>query len=293
MVNRNDVGLVLEGGGMRGVFTAGVLQYLMEQNLYFPYVIGVSAGACNGSSYISRQVERNRIVNIDYIDHPEYISYKRFLKKKELFGMDFLFNKLPNELVPFDFETFHKARERFVIVTTDCDTGEAVYFEKSEYKEDVLTLMRASSSIPLMAPVIEFKGRHLLDGGIADPIPIKKAMEDGNRKNVVILTRNKGYVKEKPSFSWYIKRKLKDYEKLVDAILERHEKYNETIAFLEEEEAKGNIFIIRPSEKLEVSRIEKNKNKLNNLYDQGYREGEKIFDDLLSFLMENETASNG
>jgi predicted patatin/cPLA2 family phospholipase len=279
-----NVGLVLEGGGMRGVFTAGVLRYFMEQNLYLPYVIGVSAGGCNGSSYISRQMDRNKVVNIDYITHPEYISYSRFLKKKELFGMDFLFDKLPNELVPFDFETFRQAKEKFVIVATDCHTGEPVYFEKSEYPNDVLTLLRASSSLPLMAPVVEFDGRHLLDGGISDPIPIKKSEQDGNKKNIVILTRNKEYRKSKPSFSWFIKRKLGHYEELVKAILNRHEKYNETLDYIEEQEVKGNIFLIRPSEKLEVGRIEKNPEKLLKLYEQGYNEAKKQFDALQNFL---------
>ncbi|PLT30555.1 patatin-like phospholipase family protein [Peribacillus deserti] len=281
----NDVktGLVLEGGGMRGVFTAGVLRYLMENDIYIPYVVGVSAGACNGSSYISRQIERNRIVNIDYITHPEYISVKRYLKSRELFGMDFLFNKLPNELVPFDFETFGSAQEKFVVGTTDCATGEPVYFEKSDYEKDMLTILRASSSLPFMAPEVEFDGRLLMDGGIADPIPIRKSEADGNMKNVVVLTRNKGYQKGKPSFGWLLKKRS-PHQGLVKAILERHITYNRTLAYIEEKEDKGEIFIIRPEEKLSVGRVERNPDKLSRLYQQGYEQAEKLHDDLGKFL---------
>ncbi|MBM7691183.1 putative patatin/cPLA2 family phospholipase [Peribacillus deserti] len=279
----NATGLVLEGGGMRGVFTAGVLHYFMENEIYIPYVVGVSAGACNGSSYISRQIERNRIVNIDYISHPEYISIKRYFKNRELFGMDFLFNKLPNELVPFDFETFGSAREKFVVGTTDCVTGEPVYFEKKEYEKDMLTILRASSSLPFMAPEVEFQGRLLLDGGIADPIPIKKSETDGNTKNVVVLTRNKGYQKSKASFGWLLRRRSR-HQGLVNAILERHLKYNQTVAYLEEKEARGEVFIIRPEGKLDVGRVERNPEKLSRLYQQGYEQAKKVHGQLNMFI---------
>jgi predicted patatin/cPLA2 family phospholipase len=279
-----QTGLVLEGGGMRGVFTGGVIRYLMEQDIYIPYVIGVSAGACNGSSYISRQIDRNHITNIEYIRHPEYISLKRFLTKRELFGMDFIFDKLPNELVPFDFESFNQADEEFVVGTTDCLTGDPVYYGKSSYSKDMLTILRASSSLPLMAPIIQFDGKFLMDGGIADPIPIKKSEQDGNSKNVVVLTRNKGYTKQEQSMVWYLKRKYSKYEGLVRAILYRHEVYNETISYLEDEEAKGNILIIRPTEKLDVGRVERNPQKLAKLFQQGYEEAKRNHGKLSEFL---------
>ncbi|MRG85852.1 patatin-like phospholipase family protein [Salinibacillus xinjiangensis] len=279
-----NTGLVLEGGGMRGVFSAGVLQYLMEQELYFPYVIGVSAGACNGSSYISRQKERNKIVNIEYITHPEYISYKRFFTKRELFGMDFIFDRLPNELVPFDFDTFHQANEEFVVGTTDCETGEPVYYKKSTHQDHMLTLLRASSSLPFMAPEIEFEGRKLLDGGISDPIPIRKSEQDGNEKNIVILTRNRDYRKSPAKFNWLLKRKYGHYDGLVRAMMNRHEMYNQTIAYLEEQEKKGKVFIIRPTEKLEVGRIERNPDKLSALYDKGYEQAKSSLNQLKQFL---------
>lgn len=279
-----NTGLVLEGGGMRGVFTGGVLQFLMEKDIYLPYVIGVSAGACNGSSYIARQIDRNKIVNIDYIRHPEYMSVKNLVRKGELLGMDFLFNKLPNELVPFDFTTFNQASDEFIVGTTDCMTGEPVYFDKTTYHQDILTIIRASSSLPLMAPIISYQGLSLLDGGIADPIPLLKAEKDDYKKNVVILTRNKGYMKGPQSFSWYLKRKYAPYQGLLRAIARRHQVYNETVSYIEEQEKKGNVFVIRPSEKIEVGRIERNPTKLTRLYDQGYKEASHQYQALMEFL---------
>lgn len=279
-----NTGLVLEGGGMRGVFTGGVLQFLMEKDIYLPYVIGVSAGACNGSSYVARQIDRNKIVNIDYIRHPEYMSVKNLVRKGELLGMDFLFNKLPNELVPFDFTTFNQASDEFIVGTTDCMTGEPVYFDKTTYHQDILTIIRASSSLPLMAPIISYQGLSLLDGGIADPIPLLKAEKDDYKKNVVILTRNKGYMKGPQSFSWYLKRKYAPYQGLLRAIARRHQIYNETVSYIEEQEKKGNVFVIRPSEKIEVGRIERNPTKLTRLYDQGYKEASHQYQALMEFL---------
>lgn len=280
----NHIGLVLEGGGSRGIYTAGVIRYLMEQDIYLPYVIGVSAGACNGSSYISRQMDRNRAVIIDYLDHPDYVSFRNFVKKREIFGMDFLFDILPNELEPFDFNTFYEAKEEFVIGVTDCLTGEPVFYKREDYKEEILKVIRASSSLPLFAPVVDFNGRKLLDGGISDPIPIKQSVRDGNKKNVVILTRNRGYVKKPQSFGWYMRKKYKEYPGLLRAIEKRHQVYNDTLNYIFEEEKKGNVFVISPSEKLEVGRVERNKDKLTDLYHLGMEDVKKVSEQLKEFL---------
>jgi predicted patatin/cPLA2 family phospholipase len=279
-----DIGLVLEGGGMRGVYTAGVLQFFMEKELYIPYVIGVSAGACNGSSYISKQKDRNKMVNIDYITHPDYISYRRFLKKKELFGMDFLFNDLPMKHVPFHFDTFINSEQRFVVGITDCHTGQPVYYDKEVLDIDLLTVLRASSSLPFVAPMVEFQGKTLLDGGISDPIPLKKSERDGNTKNIVILTRNEGYVKKKPSMFWLAKRHLKGYEKLADALHNRYQVYNETITYMEQKEREGSVFILRPKRKLEVGRVERNPERLQALYNEGYNDAREQFESLCEWI---------
>ena len=279
-----NTGLVLEGGGMRGAFTAGVLRYLMDENIYIPYTIGVSAGACNGSSYIARQLDRNYKVIIQYSRHPEYLSFKRFLRNRELFGMDFIFDRMPKELIPFDMQTFCQSKEGFVVVTTDCETGEAVYFDKGKHSEDMLTIIRASSSLPLFAPEVSYQGRLLLDGGIADPIPIKKSVMDGNKKNIVVLTKNNGYIAGPSNFNWFAMRKYKKYSGLIRAIKDHHNIYNETIRYLKEEEEKGNVVIIRPIEKLDVSSIGRNKRKLEKLYNQGYTEAKKAYGKLKELL---------
>jgi len=282
----NNVGLVLEGGGMRGVYTAGVLDVFMENNLLFPYVIGVSAGACHGTSYISNQMGRNKRVNTEYLSHPDYLSYKNLVRKKQLFGMDLIFDTIPNELDPFDFETFFESEQQLMIGTTDVMTGKPVYFDKNDFVEndDLLKIVRASSSLPLMAPIVEFNTYQLLDGGIADPIPLKKSEMDGYHKNVVILTRNEGYVKKKSRSSWLLNRQFKEYPNLAKAVADRHSVYNDQIAYIEEQERKGNVFVIRPTQKLVVGRIERNRERLVNLYEQGYEDAKKQIEALQEFL---------
>ncbi|MGP4071032.1 patatin-like phospholipase family protein [Piscibacillus sp. B03] len=280
----DQTGLVLEGGGSRGVYTAGVLHYLMDQNIYLPYTIGVSAGACNGSSYLSRQIDRNRTVNIDFVNHPEYLSLRNWIKKRQIFGMDFLFDTLPNKLAPFDFDAYYEADEEFVIGVTDCVTGEALFYKKSEYPTDVVTLLRASSSLPMFAPMVEFDGRYLMDGGIATPIPIKQSEKDGNTKNVVVLTRNRGYYKKPQSFMKYMRKKYADFPGLLDAMEKRHEVYNDLTDYIFDQEEKGNVFVICPSEKLKVGRVERNKNKLTALYHQGYQDVKGMEHQLKEFL---------
>ncbi|WP_413379292.1 patatin-like phospholipase family protein [Alkalihalobacillus sp. 1P02AB] len=281
-----QAGLVLEGGGSRGVFTAGVLKLLMDEEIYLPYVIGVSAGACSGSSYISRQKDRNRAVNMDFLDHAEYLSFRNYVKKRELFGMDFLFERLPNELAPYDFDAYSQAEEEFVVGTTDCMTGESVYYKKSEKHapKDLLTILRASSSLPFVAPVVPFDERILMDGGISDPIPIKQSVREGNTKNVVVLTQNRDYIKKPQSFGWYFRKKYRIYPGLINAVAKRHHVYNETLQYIREEEKKGNIFVISPIEKLEVGRVERSREKLMHLYEQGQYEAKQLVPALKEFL---------
>ncbi|MCY6369591.1 patatin-like phospholipase family protein [Clostridium ganghwense] len=271
-----NVGLVLEGGGMRGLYTAGILDFFMEKNLYFPYVIGVSAGACNAASYISRQKGRNKRINIDYINNPKYLSYRNLIIERSVFGMEFLFNEIPNKLDPFDFEAFNKSHQRFIIGTTDCETGRPLYFDKNKCK-DILKVIRASSSIPLLAPIVELENKKLLDGGVSDSIPVKKAIEDGMKRNIVVLTRNKEYRKKPHKFKMFIKRTYSQYPNLVDTIFNRFKIYNDTLDYIEKLEEEKKIFVIRPSESLNVDRLEKNPEKLRALYDMGYRDAKQLY----------------
>ncbi|WP_078381159.1 patatin-like phospholipase family protein [Sutcliffiella halmapala] len=275
-------GLVLEGGGLRGVYTAGVLEYFMEKELYFPYVIGVSAGACMAASYLSRQKGRNKKVNIDFVTDSRYLSYRNYFKTRQLFGMDFIFDEIPNKLVPYDYETFSNSMEQFVVVTTDCLSGEPVYYHMDEHRENMLQLIRASSSLPFVAPSIPYEGRVLLDGGIIDPIPIKKAQLDGFKKNVVILTKPAGYKKKASRFSSLIR--YKEYPKISERIQTRYQIYNDTLAYLEAEKEKESVFIFQPSKPLAASRIERNKQRLTNLYELGWNDAKENYEALQRFL---------
>lgn len=279
-----QTGLVLEGGGMRGVYTAGVLEYFLEHDIFFPYVIGVSAGACNAASYLSRQKGRNKTVTVEYVSDPRYLSWKNYFKNRQFFGMDFIFDEIPSKLVPYNYDAFHGSSTEFVVGTTDCETGEPVFFGRKDYGKDLLTVLRASSSLPFIAPEIRFKNRILLDGGISDPIPLKKAKEDGYQKNIVILTRNEGYIKKPSKFHFLVNKKYPMYKGLQSALKERYKVYNDTMAKLEREKDEGNIFIIRPSKPLKVGRMERNPAKLEELYNQGYADAKKSMASLQEWI---------
>ncbi|WHI60230.1 patatin family protein [Mammaliicoccus lentus] len=277
-----DTGLILEGGGMRSMYTAGVLDFFIKEDIYFEYNIGVSAGASMAASYISRQFRRNHRVTAKYIKDKRYLSLSNYIKRKELFGMDFVYHYIPTYLEPFDFEKFDQAEEKFVVVTTDCETGEAVYFDKNDTKGSLLTALEATSSLPLMANPVQYKGHTLLDGGIVDPIPIKKSIEEGYTKNVLILTRPKGYRKTPSRFSKIFR--MKAYPKVNHLMELRYKHYNKTLDWIEEEEDKGNIFVIRPTNTLAVDRVEKDPRKLDALYREGYADAEKIYKDLKEYV---------
>ncbi|WP_251553768.1 patatin-like phospholipase family protein [Neobacillus muris] len=279
-----QVGLVLEGGGMRGVYTAGILEFFLENNLFFPYVIGVSAGACNAASYLSKQKGRNKTVTIEYASDPRYISWRNYLKNRQFFGMDFIFDEIPNQHVPFDYDSFYDSPCEFVVGTTDCLSGEPVYFKKKDYKRDLLAVLRASSSLPFIAPEVQFQNKILLDGGISDPIPIKQAQKDGYLKNIVILTRNVDYRKKPSKFHFLVKRKYSEYKGLQKALQERFQTYNQTLSYLEEEEKKGHVLIIRPTEPLNVGRMERDPGKLEDLYNQGYRDAQALKDRIVTYI---------
>lgn len=277
-----DTGLILEGGGMRSMYTAGVLDFFIKEDIYFEYNIGVSAGASMAASYISRQFRRNHRVTAKYIKDKRYLSLSNYIKRKELFGMDFVYHYIPTYLEPFDFEKFDQAEEKFVVVTTDCETGEAVYFDKNDTKGSLLTALEATSSLPLMANPVQYKGHTLLDGGIVDPIPIKKSIEEGYTKNVLILTRPKGYRKTPSRFSKVFR--MKAYPKVNHLMELRYKHYNKTLDWIEEEEDKGSIFVIRPTNTLAVDRVEKDPRKLDALYREGYADAEKIYKDLKEYI---------
>ncbi|MCA1012605.1 patatin family protein [Halobacillus halophilus] len=279
-----DTGLVLEGGGMRGAYTAGVLDFFHDEGIQFPFVVGASAGACNGSSYVAGQRGRNYEVMVEYGDHPEYISYKRMFTKRQLFGMDFIFDKLPNDLVPFDYESFQTKKADFVVGTTNLETGEPLFYDHFPTRESLLKVMRASSSLPLIAPSIMYDGKQLMDGGISDPIPVGPSIKHGNTKHVFVLTRNDGYLKGKMKLGWYFNRKYRQFPMFAKSLINRHERYNEKLKEVKRMEQAGEAFVLRPMKPLQVSRIERNRDRLHQLYTQGYEEAQCQADQLADFL---------
>ncbi|SES32456.1 patatin-like phospholipase family protein [Salisediminibacterium halotolerans] len=290
----SSVGLVLEGGAMRGVFSGGVLEYFLKENLEFPYVVGVSAGACNAASFISKQEKRNKDVTIGYSNHPDYISIKRLLKRGELFNMDLIFDRIPNVERPFDYDKFYYSPTRFHVGTTDCVTGQTVYFEKNEIVGNFNKILRASSSLPMLAPPIKHNGRYLLDGGISDPVPIQKSVEDGNDKHVIVLTQSEGYRKKAASKGmWYFERKYKDYPGLINVVQNRYRIYNDTIDYIHQLEREGRAFVFRPDDLRGVTRMERNRSRLESLYDHGYNLSQNKMTELQQFLSDSEgNASN-
>ena len=275
MTTIQNTGLVLEGGGMRAIFTVGVLDYFMDNNIWFPYTIGVSAGASNGISYASRQRGRSRFSNIDLLKIYNYISIKHFLRGRGYIDLNFLFYVYPDKYYPFDYDTYFKSKDRFVIVTSNCLTGKAEYYEEKTDKDRLLAACRASCSLPVMCPIAYVDGIPMVDGGVSDAIPIGKAIKDGYRKNVIVLTRNKGYRKKNKDF--YLPGFIyKQYPAIREQLRLRYRKYNEVLDYIEELEAKGEVFVIRPENKIEVGRTEKNISKLEDLYNQGYACGKRI-----------------
>ena len=281
-----EAGLVVEGGGMRGVYTAGVLDYFMEKNLYFDDCYGVSAGACHISSYVSKQIGRSIKVTLDYINDKRYCSVNSLIKTGDMFGVEMLYDLIPNKLELYDYDTFNKFKGNFYSVVTNCKTGKAEYIKIKDMKKDIIAV-RASSSLPLLARIVEINGEKYLDGGITDSIPIKKSIEDNHRKNVVILTRDKTYRKKKSSFLPIFKLKYRKYPNLVNAIENRYKMYNNTLDFIEEKVKTGEVFVIQPKEPVNISRVEKDKTKLKELYDKGYNDAKKCYEDLIKFINED------
>lgn len=272
----NKTGLVLEGGGMRSVFTAGVLDYLMDKNIWFPYTIGVSAGASNGISYAARQKGRSRFSNIDLLQKRNYIGLSYFLKGKGYIDMDFLFYEYPEKYYPLDYDTYFKTKERFVMVTSNCLTGEAEYFEEKEDRERLVDICCASCSIPVMCPVTYVDGIPMVDGGVCDAIPVRKAISDGYERNVVVLTRNKGY--RKASKDFYLPGFIyRNYPALREKLKNRYHRYNEILDYVDQLEEEGRVIVIRPLNPIEVGRTEKDTRKLTALYEEGYRCAQDIF----------------
>nr|WP_296959294.1 patatin family protein [uncultured Mediterraneibacter sp.] len=278
--------LVLEGGATRGVFTSGALDYLMEQDVYMSDVIGVSAGACNAVDYVSKQPGRTRDCMIPEEKNGKYLyGFRDTIRNRSLMNMDLIFDKYPNEMIPFDFDTYFQSDIHCELVTTNCLTGKAEYMTEESDRERLMKICRASSSMPLLTPIVNIDDVPYLDGGLADSVPIKRAQELGNEKIVVILTKNEGYRKQvlSPAMQQLYKKAYKSYPNVVRTILRRSFMYNKTMNHIDQLEKRGEIFVLRPHVK-PVSRIERNQEALLAFYEHGYHYMERKMDDLMAYL---------
>lgn len=269
--------LVLEGGGMRGVFTCGVLDYLMDNKISFPYTVGVSAGACNGLSYMSHQRGRGKYSNIELLAKYKYIGIRPLLKKRGLIDQQLLFHRFPDRILPYNYKAYAENPNRFEMVTTDCVTGRACYWEEKFDERRIIDIVKASSSLPYACPIIHVDGKPMLDGGIVDSIPLLRAYEQGFYKCVVVLTRNKGYRKSDkevivPRFIY------KKYPRLRVALRNRNKIYNEQLEMVERLEDEEKITVIRPQKPIVVDRMETNVHKLTDLYEEGYECAKRMFE---------------
>ena len=278
--------MILEGGATRGVFTSGVLDYLMEQDLYISHVIGVSAGSCNAVDYVLRQPGRTRDCMILTDKKDDYVhGFRKAIKEKSLMNMDMIFDTYPNETFPFDFETYFQSEIKCEIVATNCLTGKAEYLDERQDRARLMKLCRASCSMPLLTPIVRVDGVPYLDGGLADSVPIQRALTYGNRKIVVILTRNPGYRKKRVSkgMARVYREAYRSYPDLLRAIMTRSLYYNRTMEQIERLEEEGRIFVLRPQVKT-VSRLERNAEILTGFYEHGYHLMGREYDRLTEYL---------
>lgn len=277
-------GLILEGGAMRGLFTAGVTDVMMENGVDFDGMIGVSAGACFGCNYKSRQIGRTLRYNTRYCNDPRYCSFRSLIRTGDLYGVDFCYLEIPERLDPFDYDAFRENPMEFYVVCTDVQTGEASYHRLTHGRDEEMLLIRASASMPLVSRIVEAGGKRLLDGGIADSIPLKYFESIGYDRNVVILTQPEGYVKEKNSMLPLMRAALRKYPRVIDAIANRHIMYNETTAYVKAREQAGAAFVIRPKAKLEVGHVEHDPDKLRAAYAHGREVGMENMRAMKAFL---------
>ncbi|MFI3251051.1 MAG: patatin family protein [Eubacteriales bacterium] len=267
-------GLVLEGGGTRGSYTAGVLDTFLEEGLMFSYIVGISAGAANGLSYVSGQRGRTKEMLCHHIPLRKYMGIGNYVGQKSYINRDYVFREIPEKHLFFDWEVFRKNKAELVSGAFDCEMGEMEWYSKAELDEKLSPIM-ASTAIPFVSPMVEIKGKKLLDGGILSPIPIEKSIADGNSFHVIVLTRNKEYSKGivTPGIT---KIFGEGYRKVADCLAERNHRYSEQVELCEKLEREGRAIILRPQKKLEVGLLDRNVRKIMDLFHEGEEEGKEL-----------------
>lgn len=277
-------GMILEGGAMRGLFTAGVIDVLMEQGIQVDGVIGVSAGAAFGCNYKSRQIGRVLRYTTTYARDPRYGGIRSLIKTGDIYGVEFCYHEIPEKLDLFDEETYRSNNVDFYVTCTDVATGQPVYHKCETTRGDDLEWIRASASMPMVSRVVKIGEKELLDGGISDSIPLAYFQSMGYEKNIVVLTQPRGYTKKKnkalPLMRWFLKK----YPKVLETMAHRHEQYNETLDFIKKEEEKGKVLVICPEEALNIGRMEKQPEKLTEVYEKGRKVAEQQLEKIKAFL---------
>lgn len=278
-----QAGLVLEGGGMKGVYTAGVLDFFLDKKIEFSNCYGVSAGACHLCSYLSGQRGRAYAVSVDYLEDKHYCSAYNVLTTGDLFGVKMCYDDIPNRLNPYDYETFNRYPGKAYAVATNIETGQPEYLRLKEMNRDIIAV-RASASLPLVSRNVKIGEKRYLDGGLSDSVPIMHSIVDGNRKNVVVLTKEEGYRRKPSSHLGLVKLRYAKYPKIYELMANRHIAYNNMLDYLDAQTANGQAFVIRPRKAGGIGRIEKDREKLRLLYEEGYQDAMDCYEDLLHYL---------
>lgn len=284
-------GLILEGGAMRGMFTAGVMDVMMEAGISFDGAVGVSAGACFGCNYKSGQIGRVIRYNTKFCADKRYSGFRVLLREGNLFSTQFCYEEVPLKHDIFDFDSYENDPMDFYVVCTDVETGKPIYHLLENRHDHGFDWIRASASMPLVSQIVEIDGLKMLDGGISDSIPVQFFESIGYSKNVVILTQPKGYIKKKNSLIPLMKLKYRNYPKLIQTMANRHIAYNNTLRYIEQQEEMGNLLVIRPNEKLKIRKAEKDPEKLKQIYAIGRNVAQQQLAQIHNFLNSEEKGS--
>ncbi len=278
-----QAGLVLEGGGMKGAYTTGVLDFFLEKGIAFSRVYGVSAGAVHMMSYLSKQKKRSINISMKYAGDKRYCSVESLIRTGDIFNVEMCYSLIPRKYEPFDNKTYMSYPGKAFAVVTNIETGKPEYLRVKDGFAD-LKKVQASASLPLVSRNVEIEGKLYLDGGISDAIPLQKSILDGNQKNIVILTKEVGYVRQPSSQLGLIKMRYRKYPKVYELMKNRHIAYNETMEFLHKQQENGQAFVIQPGKPSDVGRLEKDPKKIEALYMEGYRDAESCFEQMMQYL---------
>lgn len=279
-----QAGLVLEGGGMKGAYTSGVLDFFLEKNLEFSSCYGVSAGAANLCSFLSKQKRRGFRSLTEYMGNRRISGWYSMVTNGNIIDPDFTYDLVPNYLLPFDRKTYEKYEGKAYAVVTNVETGKAEYLSMKEV-DQAMEAVRASTALPLVFQMVTINGKKYLDGGLADSIPIQRSILEGNKKNVIVLTKEEGYIRKPSENLNLIRLRYYKYPKVYEVMKERHLAYNETMEYIRLLQKEGKVFVLQPKEKNEISRLEKDSKKMEELYQRGYEDAKNKYDALQEFLI--------